>query len=96
MPETEEMAEDDKWRVLKDNQLWEKQDMGKEKNQDTAYQIEATADRTAEKGLGPTDALVQTGYLYGFQPLTMRILGKDEDKANWQDRDPNIKIVKGW
>ena len=82
MPETEVTAQDSKWRVLKDNQLWEKQDMGKEKNQDTVYEIEATADGTAEKGLGPTDALMQTGNPYGFQPLTMKILGKDEDKAN--------------
>ena len=26
----------------------------------------------------------------------MKILRKEEDKANWQDRDPNIKIVKSW
>ena len=26
----------------------------------------------------------------------MKILGKEEDKANWQDRDPDIKIVKSW
>ena len=83
MLETEEMTEDDEWRVLKDNQLWEKQDMGKENNQDMAYKIEATADRTAENGLGPTDALVQTGTLYGFQPLMMMILEKDDDKADW-------------
>ena len=24
----------------------------------------------------------------------MKILRKEEDKANWQDQDPNIKIVK--
>ena len=26
----------------------------------------------------------------------MKILGKDEDKADWQDKDPDIRIVKGW
>ena len=61
-----------------------------------AYEAEAMTDGTPEKGLGPTDALVQTGNPYGFQPLTMKILGKDKDKANWQDKDPDIKIVKGW
>ena len=60
------------------------------------YKVEAIVDGTAGKGLGPTDTLVQTGNPYGFQPLTMKILGKDKDKADWQDKDPNIKIVKGW
>ena len=96
MPEAEEIADKDKWKVLKDNQLWEKQDTDKENNQDTAYEVEATADGTAEKGLGPTDTLVQTGNPYGFQPLTMKILGRDEDKADWQDKDPNIELVKNW
>ena len=81
---------------MKDNELWEKQDTEKEKNQDMAYKVEATADGTAEKGLGPTDALVQTGNPYGFQPHTMKILEKDEDKADWQDKDPDIRIVKRW
>ena len=58
---TDVTEEDGEWRVLKDNELWEKQDMEKEKNQDIAYQVEATADGKAKKGLGPTDALVQTG-----------------------------------
>ena len=39
---------------------------------------------------------MQAGSPYGFQPLTMKILGKEEDKAKWQDRDPDIKIVIGW
>ena len=81
---------------MKDNQLWEKKDTDKENNQDTAYEVEATADGTAEKGLGPTDALVQTGNPYGFQPLTMKILGRDKDKVDWQDKDPNIELVKNW
>ena len=60
------------------------------------YKTEVTVDGTVEKGLGPANALVQAGSLYGFQPLTMKILGKEEDKANWQDRDPHIKILKSW
>ena len=48
---------------------------------------EVTADGTVEKGLGPANALVQAGSPYGFQPLTMKILGKEEDKAKWQDRE---------
>ena len=70
--------------------------MDKEMNQNTMQKTEVMAHGTAEKGLGPTNTLVQKGNPYGFQPLTMRILGKDEDKADWQDRDPDIKIVKGW
>ena len=26
----------------------------------------------------------------------MKILRKDEDKAYWQDKDPDIQIIKGW
>ena len=81
---------------MKDNQLWEKQDKGKENNQDTAYEREAMVDGTAEKGLEPTDTLVQTGNPYRFQPLIMKILRKDKDKADWKDKDPNIEIVKNW
>ena len=58
------------------------------------HKTEVTVDGTVEKGFGPANALVQAGNPYGFQPLMMRILGKYEDKADWQDRDPNIKIVK--
>ena len=81
---------------MKDNQLLEKQDTDKEDSQDTAYRVEAKADGTAEKALGPTDALVQAGNPYGFQPLTMKILERDEDKADWQDKDPDIALVKNW
>ena len=80
--------------MLKDNHLWEKQDMVKETDQYTTHETEVTVDGTVKKGLGPANALVQSGSPYGFQPLTMKILGKEEDKANWQDRDPDIKIVK--
>ena len=58
------MADEDEWKVFKDNHLWEKQDTNKENNQDTAYRVEAMAHRTAEKGLGPTDGIVQAGNLY--------------------------------
>ena len=82
--------------MLKDNQLREKQDTIKETDQYVTHKTEVTVDGTVENGLGPADALVQAGSPYGFQPLTMKILGREEDKANWQDQDPDIKIVKGW
>ena len=63
-PEIEEMANEEEWRLLKDNQLWEKQETDKENSQDPAHEGEAKADGTTEKGLGPTDALVQAGNLY--------------------------------
>ena len=42
-------------------------------------------DGTIEKGLGPTDTLVQTGNPYEFQPYTMKILKTNKQKADWQD-----------
>ena len=95
-PEIEEMTNKEEWRILKDNQLWEKQDTNKENNQDSAHEGEVRADGTTEKGLGPTDALVQAGNPYGFQPHTMKLLEKDKDKADWQDKDPIITLVKSW
>ena len=82
--------------MLKDNQLWEKQDRAKEASQQMMHETAVTADRTVEKGLEPADALMQARSPYRFQPLMMKILGKEEDKANSQDQDPNIKTVKGW
>ena len=95
-PEIEETTNEEEWRILKDNQLWEKQDINKENNQDSAHEGEVRADRTTEKGLGPTDTLVQAGNPYKFQPHTMKLLEKDEDKADWQDKDPIITLVKSW
>ena len=95
-PEIEETTNEEEWRILKDNQLWEKQDINKENNPDPAHEGEVGADGTIEKGLGPTDALVQAGNPYGFQPHTMKLLEKDEDKADWQDKDPIIALVKNW
>ena len=71
-PETEETENEGEYRILKDNQLWEKQDEPREESggkQDKPREEsggidngeEARADGTIEKGLGPTDALVQTG-----------------------------------
>ena len=62
---------------------------------------EVAVDRTVEKCLRPANALVQAGRLYGFQPLMMKILRKEEDKAKLQDQDPDIKTIKsclkeGW
>ena len=36
-PEIEEMTNKEEWRILKDNQLWEKQDINKENNPDPAH-----------------------------------------------------------
>ena len=84
------------WRVLKDNQLWEKEDANKKVNQPTTLETEVTADGTMEKGLGPADALVQAERPHMFQLLMMKILKNKEDKADWQDQDTNIKIAKEW
>ena len=95
-PEVEETADKEDWRILKDNQLWEKQDTNKEESRDSEHEGGVRADGTTEKGLGPTDTLVQTGNPYKFQPYTMKLLETDEDKANWQDKDPIITLVKSW
>ena len=57
-PEVEETANKEDWRILKDNQLWEKQDNTKEGSQDIDNGEKAQADGTIERGLGPTDTLV--------------------------------------
>ena len=95
-PEVEETANKDDWRILKDNQLWEKQDDTKEGSQDIDNGEKAQADGTIERGLGPTDTLVQTGNPYKFQPYMMKLLETDEQKADWQDKDPIITLVKSW
>ena len=69
---TSEIANEGEYRILNDNQLWEKQekpreegagkqDKLREENRDIDNGEEARVDGTREKGLGPTDALVQTG-----------------------------------
>ena len=58
--------------------------------------MEVEADGAVEKGLGPTDALLRAGDPYEFQPLTIKILQKDEDNADHQDKDKAIKLVKEW
>ena len=81
---------------MKDNQLWEKQDGARKESEEIEIREEAQADRTIEKGLDPTDALVQTGNPYDFQPYTMKILKTNKQKADWQDKDPTIALVKTW
>merc|ERR1711873_97583 len=95
-PETEETENEWEYRIVKDNQMWEKQDKAGEESGDIDNGEEAQADGTIEKGLGPTYALVQTGNLYKFQPYTMKILKTNEQKADWQDKDPIIALVKTW
>ena len=62
-PETKEIANEGEYRILKDNQLWEKQDEAKEESRNIDNGEEAQVDGTIEKGLQPTDTLVQTGNL---------------------------------
>ena len=73
-PEMEENANEGEYRILKDNQLWEKQDEAREESENRDNGEETQADGTMEKGLGPMDVLVQTGNPYEFQPYTMKIL----------------------
>ena len=76
--------------------MWEKQDGARKEREEIEIGEEAQADGTIEKGLGPTDALVQTGNPYDFQPYTMKILKTNEQKADWQNKDPTIALVKMW
>ena len=62
--------------------MWEKQDEPREESRGIDNREEAQADGTIEKGLGPTDALVQTGNPYKFQPYTMKILKTSKQKAD--------------
>ena len=94
--ETEEIANEGDWRIVKDNQLWEKQDKAKEESGNIDNGEKAQADGTIEKGLGPTDTLVQTGNPYEFQPYTMKLLKTDKQKADWQDKDQTMTLVKTW
>ena len=96
MPEMEEIANKEDWRILKDNQLWEKQDKTKKGSWNRDNGEKSQADGTIENGLGPTDSLVQTRNLYKFQPYMMKILKTNEQKADWQDKDPIIALLKTW
>ena len=57
-PEIEETENKGEYRILKDDQLWEKHDKPREESRGIDKGEEAQADGTIEKGLGPTDALV--------------------------------------
>ena len=46
--------------------------------------------------MGPTDTLVWTRNPHKFQPYMMKILKTDKQKADWQDKDPIISLVKTW
>ena len=87
----QEGAEEEKqnggWTVVRDNQMPE---------QPSTLETEVKADQTVERGLGPTDALVRAGNPHEFQSLTIRILKSDEHKADHQDQDKTIKLVKEW
>ena len=96
VPEMEEEANDEEYRIVKDNQLWEKQDETREEGEDIGNEEESQIDGTVEKGLGPTDTLIWTGNLYKFRPHTMEILKTNEQKADWQDKDQTIALVKTW
>ena len=81
-PETEEIVNEGDWRLVKDNQLWERQDEAKEESGNIDNGEKAQADGTIEKGLGPTDTLVQTRNPYEFQPYMMKLLKTYEQKAD--------------
>ena len=49
-PETEEIANEGEYRILKDNQLWEKQDEAKDESGNIDNGEEAQVDGTIEKG----------------------------------------------
>ena len=70
------------WTVARDNQLPRRREIRGEVEQPAILETEVKADRTVERGLGPTDALVRPGNPHEFQPLKIRILKSDEDKAN--------------
>ena len=57
---------------------------------------EAHTDGTMEKGLGQADALIRSGNPHSFQPYTMELLKTDKQKADWQDKDRTIALVKSW
>ena len=79
---------------MRDNQLPERREIRGEVEQPSTLETEVKADGTVERGLGPTDALLRAGNPHEFQPLTIKILKNDEDKANHQDQDKAIKLVK--
>ena len=81
-PEKEESANVREYRILKDNQLWEKQEETREGSKDKDNRDDTQADGTMEKGLGPTDTLVQTGNPHEFQLYTMKILKNNKQKAD--------------
>ena len=81
---------------MRDNQLPERREIRGEVEQPSTLETEVEADGAVERGLGPTDALLRAGNPYEFQPLTIKILQNDEDKANHQDQDEAIKLVKEW
>ena len=83
--EAEEEKRNGGWTVVRDNQLPEKRDTREEVEQPSTLETEVKADGMVERGLEPTDALVQAGNPHEFQPLTIRILKSYEDKANRQD-----------
>ena len=67
---------------MRDNQLPERREVRGEVEQPSTLETEVEADGAVERGLGPTDALLRAGNPYEFQPLTIKILQNDEDKAN--------------
>ena len=89
--------EEGEYKLEEDNQLLDKQKESQtEEEADRSWEGDIYTDGTIEKGLGPTDALLQSGKPHSFQPYTMEILKTEEQKADWQDKDQTIKLVKTW
>ena len=81
---------------MRDNQLPERREVRGEVEQPPTLETEVEADGAVEKGLGPTDALLRACDPYEFQPLTIEMRQDDKDKADHQDKDEAIKLVKEW
>ena len=60
----------------------ERREIRGEVEQPLTLETEVEAVGAVERGLGPTDALLRAGNPHEFQPLTIKILKNDEDKAN--------------
>ena len=86
-------------QLMRDNQLLERGNTpppGTGASEQVVAESAGTIDGTQEKGLGISDPLVQAGKPYEFRPQTLEILKKEEDKADWQDQDADLRTIKSW
>ena len=86
-------------QLMRDNQLLERGNTpppGTGASEQVVAESAGMIDGTQEKGLGISDPLVQAGKPYEFRPQTLEILKKEEDKADWQDQDADLRTIKSW